>query len=232
MIKKPYGEEDPFASIELIASTKVIEKYEADQIPVLAARVSHAGSGKTGEEVEKDNKLMSFLAEHRHMTPFEHQSATFKIVAPIFVVREWHRHRTQAYNEISMRYSSDAVGKLYYPQEWRMQANRDKQSSAGNLDEETTKMADRLLQRTYIQSIGTYKQLLKVGVCREQARTVIPVGNYTEMYATASLRNWFAFWLLRSDEHAQWEIRKYSDCIADILRELWPNSWAALENNK
>jgi thymidylate synthase ThyX len=119
-IKKPYGEKDPYASVELIASTGLhSEKYKIDQMPVLSARVSHAQSGKTGDNSEADKKLMNYLAKNLHMTPFEHQSATFKIVLPLFVAREWMRHRTQAYNEVSMRYSSDPVGKFYIPQIWR-----------------------------------------------------------------------------------------------------------------
>ena len=137
IIKYPYGKQDPHAKVELIASTTIhSEKYISDQMPVLSARVSHAGSGKTGESPEHDIKLMNYLAQHKHMTPFEHQSATFKVVLPLFVAREWMRHRTQSYNEVSMRYSSDPVGKFYYPEIWREQATRNKQSSAGNVTDQ------------------------------------------------------------------------------------------------
>lgn len=232
MIIKPYGNKDPYAELELVASTMMeSSKYGTDQMPVLAARVSHAGSGKTGENKENDIKLMKFLADHKHMTPFEHQSATFRIVAPIFVFREWHRHRTQAYNEVSMRYSSNPVGNLFYPQKWRMQATRDKQSSAGCLDEYDSRLADAILKDSYDTSIKAYNSLVSLGVAREQSRIVVPVGNYTEMYATASLRNWYGFWLLRSDEHAQKEIRDFSDAIGEILSSLWPDSWAALRGS-
>jgi len=116
-IIRPYGDQDPYALVQLIASTIVhSDNFEVDQMPALAARVSHANSGDTGEDVDADKKLMRYLANHKHMTPFEHQSATFKIVLPLFVAREWMRHRTQAYNEISMRYTDDPVGKMFVPE--------------------------------------------------------------------------------------------------------------------
>lgn len=230
LIKKPYGDLDPYASIELIASTQMAStNYVADQMPVLSARVSHADSGKTGDNPEEDVKLMNYLAKHKHLTPFEHQYITFKVVLPIFVVREWHRHRTQAYNEISMRYSSDTIGKLFSPIMWREQATRNKQSSAGFISGTKQIEANRILEIAYSGSISAYNSLIALNVCREQARIVVPVGNYTEMYASASLRNWFGFCLLRCDPNAQLEIRKYADNIVEILSELYPDSWGALK---
>lgn len=233
MIIKPYGNRDPFASIELIASTKMENtKYKTDQMPVLSARVSHSDSGKTGEDINSDVKLMRYLAKHKHLTPFEHQSATFRVVAPLFVIREWERHRTQSYNEVSMRYSSDPVGNFHIPESWRKQESRNKQSSAGTLDDFHSNMAYDILETAYNTALASYKELIALGVCREQARMVVPVGNYTELYVTANLRNWYNFWVLRSHETAQLEIRKYSDAISNILEEIWPTAWAALKENK
>ncbi|GAH15727.1 unnamed protein product [marine sediment metagenome] len=226
-IKRPYGERDPHASVELIASTNLhSEKYKVDQMPVLSARVSHAQSGKTGDNPDADKKLMCYLAKHLHMTPFEHQSVTFKVVLPLFVAREWMRHRTQAYNEVSMRYSSDPVGKFYMPQIWRRQASRNKQSSAGEVEDQEG--CTTILQEAYEHSLSAYKKLLDMGVCREQARSIVPVGNYTEFYATANLRNWVGFYKLRIAEDAQWEIRQYARCVGEFLNELWPESWSSL----
>lgn len=231
-IVKPYGEQDPYSLIELIARTEVCStKFQSDHMPALAARVSHAESGKTGEDVEGDEKLMKYLADHKHMTPFEHQSVTFKVVAPIFVVREWHRHRTQAYNEMSMRYTDDAVGKMFVPELWREQCTRNKQGSAGGIKDYNQQFATIIAQRAYRFAIDSYEELLKIGVCREQARTVIPVGNYTEFYATASLRNWYGFYALRHAQDAQKEIRDYADAIDVILTELWPTSWGVLKDS-
>ena len=229
IVRYPY-EGDPNAVIELVAQTHVEdERYEADQMPVLSARVSHAGSDKTGNDAEADIKLMNYLASHKHMTPFEHQYVTFRVKAPIFVFREWHRHRTQAYNEVSMRYCSDPVGTLYRPYTWRQQATRNKQSSAGTLIPALHMQAEAILQEAYTVAIRSYNDLLDLGVCREQARTVIPVGNYSDMYASANLRNWAGFCALRQDPNAQWEIRMFANAIDEMLHEIYPNSWGALK---
>ena len=230
MKRLPFGSRDPHAEIEMVAATQAVLPHHtpADWMPVAAARVSHAANEKTGHDPEADRKLMGFLARHRHMTPFEHQSVTFRVVAPLFVFREWHRHRTQAYNEISMRYTSDPVGKLYRPQEWRVQKGKDKQSSAGTLDEHKAGKADQLLRDAYAVALDSYSELIALGVAREQARIVVPVGNYSEMYATANLRNWAAFCALRCASSAQWEIRQYADAINDMLVQLWPDAWGVL----
>ncbi|MCK5019016.1 MAG: FAD-dependent thymidylate synthase [Candidatus Peribacteraceae bacterium] len=231
-IIKPYGDQDPHAMIELIAKTDVVgDTFTTDQMPIMSARVSHAGSGKTGDDPEADLRLMKWLADHKHMTPFEHQSATFKIVAPLFVIREWHRHRTQSYNEMSMRYTDSPVGKFHFPEAWREQATRNKQSSAGNLSDYKQDTADLILKKAYNTSLTAYNDLCDIGVCREQARMVVPVGNYSEFYATANLRNWYGFWLLRHDPDAQKEIRVYADAIDEMLTEIWPESWECLKNS-
>ena len=227
IIKYPFGKQDPYARVELIASTQVhSEKYQVDQMPVLSARVSHAQSGKTGDNPEADKALMNYLAKYQHMTPFEHQSVTFKVVIPIFISREWLRHRTQSYNEVSTRYSSDPIGRFFYPQVWREQAMRNKQSSAGTVGDQEG--CTQILKEAYDFALASYKKLLDKGVCREQARFVVPFGNYTEFYATANLRNWVGFYRLRIAPDAQWEIRQYARCIGEILDELLPNSWHVL----
>ena len=229
-IKYPYGEQDPYARVDLIASTQVCgTRYNVDQMPVLSARVSHAQSGKTGEDAHADKRLMNYLAKHLHMTPFEHQSVTLKIVLPLFVAREWMRHRSQSYNEVSMRYSSVPVGKFYFPQIWRKQEERNKQSGSGAVDDQEG--CTQILRQAYQGAMEAYKKLLEKGVCREQARSTVPVGNYTEFYATANLRNWAGFYKLRIADDAQWEIRQYARCIGEILRELWPNSWDAMQHS-
>ncbi len=231
-IIRPYGDKDPHASIELIASTVVhSEKFTADQMPSLAARVSHADSGKTGDNPEDDLKLMNYLGKHKHMTPFEHQSVTFKIVTPLFVRSEWHRHRTQSFSEISMRYTDDPVGKLFIPEVWRKQCTRNKQGSAEPIESYHQEFATNLAKKTYTAAMEGYEAMIKLGVCREQARIFVPVGNYTEFYATANLRNWYGFYALRHAEDAQQEIRVYAEAIDEILTELWPESWGSLKES-
>lgn len=227
-VKYPFGESDPYASISLIAHTKVCgDKYRTDQMPVLSARVSHSQSGKTGDNPEADIKLMNYLSRHKHMTPFEHQSVTFKIIIPLFLGREWLRHRTQSFNEVSQRYSSDPIGKFFFPVSWRQQATRNKQSSAGDIEDQEG--CTRILKDGYDHALKTYHALLGKGVCREQARAIVPFGNYTEFYATANLRNWAGFYSLRIAEDAQWEIRQYASCVGEFLQEIWPDSWGALQ---
>lgn len=233
---KPYGDQDPYAEIELVAYSRMVEKQDSegfftDLMPVRAARVSHANDHTTGADDEADDKLMQYLAKHKHMTPFEHQSATFRVVAPLFVFREWHRHRTQSYNEMSMRYTSDPVGKLFKPERWRKQASKNKQSSAGALEGEDAKKANLALTIAYQYAIGSYEKLIALGVARELARIVVPVGNYSEMYATANLRNWAAFCALRCADGAQWEIRQYAIAINTALVELWPRSWKVMQDH-
>ncbi len=228
IIKYPYGDKDSYASVSLIASTRVhSDKYTVDQAPALAARVSNAQSGKTGDNPEADKKLMKYLADNLHMTPFEHQSATFKVIIPLFIARHWIRHRTQSYNEVSTRYTSDHVGKVFYPITWREQSAKNKQSSADSVSNQEE--CRKILKDGYDHAINTYNKLLEKGVCREQARLIVPLGNYTEFYATANLRNWAAFYKLRIAQDAQWEISQYARCIGEILDEIWPNSWSVLK---
>lgn len=231
--KNPFEYDDPYAQVALISKTEIVfsEKFNPDQMPLLAARVSHGNDLKTGENEENDIKLMNFLATHKHMTPFEHTHATFKIVCPLFVAREWHRHRTQSYNEISMRYTSDPVGKFWIPNEsdMRINATRNKQSSSGCLSPEIARKITEELKEHYQSTLNLYNKFVNdYQWAREQARCVVPVGNYTEFYATANLRNWAHFANLRCATDAQKEIRCYANTISDMLYEIYPNTWKTL----
>jgi thymidylate synthase (FAD) len=193
---------------------------------VSAARVSHGREDKTGDDPQKDLKLMRFLAEHKHFSPFEHQSATFLIEAPLYVAREWMRHRTQAFNEISMRYTSDPSDTYYIPDTFRAQAVKNKQSSEGEVDDQAS--ASDVYKRAIILAKGHYDQLLASGVAREIARGVLPTSMVTRFYATANLRNWAHWYSLRSDMGAQLEIRHYAHEIDKQLIALWPEAWGVL----
>ena len=130
-----------------------------------------------------------------------------------------------------MRYTDDPVGKFYVPQAFRKQDSRNKQGSAKNIEGIVAASAHRILAKSYNDSLLAYENLLACGVAREQARMVVPVGNYSEMYATANLRNWFAFWVLRHTTDAQQEIRVYADAIDTMLSDLWPKSWKCLKES-
>lgn len=228
--------------VKLVAYTETAmddfyERERADFIPVSAARVSHGNEDNTGQDPERDLKLMQYLAAHKHFSPFEHQSATFLIEAPLFVAREWMRHRTQAFNEISMRYTSDPADTYWIPDTWRKQATKNKQSSAGAIEgyieTEATHGVDRLPEDLYKDAVEfaveTYNRFVAGGMAREQARAVLPVGMVTRFYATANLRNWAHWYGLRSGEGAQQEIRHYAGKIDTIFTNMWPNSWGVLK---
>lgn len=180
------------------------------------------------EHAPGDEKLLKYLYIHGHMTPFEMAGAIIEVQAPIFVFREWHRHRTQSYNELSARYTT--LPDLFYtPSYERMltskQSTTNKQSS-----EAATFTANEIAEYTRrIQDVQTmareaYEWLLSKGVAREVARTVIPVSQYSRMRASANLRNWLGFLTLRTDPAAQWEIRQYADALATMLSEKFPRT--------
>ena len=165
------------------------------------------------------------------MTPFEMCGATFEVKLPIFGTREWQRHRTQSYSEASARYAplpeeyfSPELGRLFRKNEANKQANALKGS-----DELTTEVAEDWLQKLtafYAEAEAFYQEGLRIGIPKELARIVMPVGHYTKMYASANLRNWMQFLRLRQDGAAQEEIRVYADAIATLLTERFPRTMA------
>lgn len=235
---------DEYSRLEVIACTDLIDnhKYSVDQMPLLAARISTLREGKTGESKEKDMHLISdTLAQNKHMTPFEHVSVTFRVVAPIFVIREWQRHRVPfSYNEMSMRYvrATDADSKVfrfYTPAQWRYQSKTNKQGSSSKTPEEMgfdPTHLDDSVRHSYLLAKQVYLYLQKHEVASELCRLVLPVATYSEMYVTANIRGWYNFYELRADEAAQWEIRQYAIAIGKILGEWFPDSWKALSKWK
>lgn len=178
--------------------------------------------------VPGDEKLLKYLWDHKHYTPFEMAGATFEIQAPIFVVREWHRHRTQSYNELSSRYTE--LPDLYYiPSIERLMAGRqaksNKQGSAEGFTQHDAELIRDQIHDNVIDCRQRYTHLLAQGVSRELARLVIPVNQYTRFRASANLRNWLAFLTLRLDAGAQWEIREYAGAVSQMIQELFPRTW-------
>lgn len=221
------------STVTLIAFTALnpeVSSLDIDFMPVLAARVSHGQDGKTGGNEAADLKLMKYLAENKHFSPFEHVSVTFLIECPLFVRSEWHRHRTQAYNEISMRYSESNIGEVWVPDVFRKQDTRNKQSSAGAIEKQEE--ARSILLQSYSQSVKDYYRLLELGVAREQARGVIPSGHMTRFYASANMRNWAHFCMLRCADDAQFEIRELANEVDNQLGELYPNTWRCLRETR
>ena len=199
---------------------------DAAFLPVSAARVSHGREDKTGEDTDKDIRLMEYLAEHQHFSPFEHQSVTFLVEAPLYVAREWMRHRTQSFNEISMRYTSDPSDTYYIPEVFRAQAAKNRQASEGQVLNQTEA---RLAYGTALsRAKSCYDDLIAMGVAREIARGVLPTSMVTRFYSTANLRNWAHWYKLRSTEDAQLEIRYYASKVDALLYSLWPDAWSCL----
>jgi len=220
-----------------IGKVDYIQHMGTDLTIVNSARVSF---GKHKEVLdEKDRKLINYLVRHRHTSTFEHNLVTFRFVVPLFVRSQHHRHRTWSYNEISRRYTDINI-QFYEPEAFRTQHKTNRQAS--NADElidppveaifqvqpngyqayAGEKNASQALKAHHKQSLALYETLMQAGVCREQARGVLPQNLYTEYYGTVSLLNALKFISLRSHEGAQWEIRKVADAMLELMEQLWP----------
>lgn len=211
--------------------------WGSDELIVESARMStqKGFQGWGAAEAPGDEKLLKFLWENRHSTPFEFAGATFEIRAPICVFREWHRHRTQSYTEASARYAPlPAIDYMPTIDRLLRKNGANKQANAVKGAEELTQEAaqDWLweLQAHYERSEDVYKAGLKAGVPKELARLALTVGRYSTMRASTDLRNWLGFEVLRSDHHpdgeaAQEEIRLYANAVGDFLAKLFPRTW-------
>lgn len=204
----------------------------ADDLSVVnSARVSF---GKKIEQLSPADKgLIGFLMREKHGTPFEHNFFRFHISAPIFVVREWFRHRIGwSYNEYSGRYSQLAT-EAYVPEldKVRSQVGKPGSYTFETMPSELGEEVISIMQDSYNNSFHTYEELLNLGVAKELARNVVPVATYTEFYATTNARALMNFINLRAHETAQYEIRVYAKALAEILKEHMPETYAAFEQN-
>ncbi|MDQ3670096.1 MAG: FAD-dependent thymidylate synthase [Actinomycetota bacterium] len=193
---------------------------------VNAARVSFA---RRKEEMdESDEGLIRFLMRDRHGTPFEHNSFRFHIRSPIFVAREWMRHRVGSFNEFSMRYAK-ATDEFYVPDadDVRSQVGKPGAYSFEPVSAELAETTREELRAVYDAAYATYQRLVEIGVARELARSVIPVGAYTEFFWTVNARSLMNFVSLRAAESAQREIRRYADACEQFLAEKMPVTHAA-----
>lgn len=208
---------------------RLIDIMGDDSSIVQAARVSY---GKGTKTVNEDRGLIRYLMRHRHTTPFEMVEFKFHIKLPIFVARQWIRHRTANVNEYSGRYS-EMKDEFYIPEleQIRFQSQINKQGrSEETLDENTSKEILQLLKANQLKSYEDYKALLDKGLTREIARITLPLSNYTEWYWKIDLHNLFHFLNLRLDSHAQYEIRVYAEAIANIVKVVVPLAWEAFED--
>ena len=204
---------------------QLVDCMGGDLSVVNAARVSY---GKRKEAFdEKDTKLIRYLATHEHTSPFRHAYLQFHVKAPIFVFRQWMKHQVGcSWNEISGRYVEFPEDEFHVPSLFRQQAVVNKQGSEGAVADQ--KAATAAYLDSCKASVAAYKQLLELGVCREQARCVLPLGLYSEVYWTTSLQAVAHFIRLRSESHAQWEIQEYARAVRALVEPRFPASLAAL----
>ena len=205
---------------------------------VNSARVSF---GKHKTEIDgRDKKLVSYLIKHRHSSTFEHNVVTFRFVVPIFVRSQHHRHRTWSYNEISRRYT-DINMQFYEPESFRTQHESNRQASSEEMINPLVAYP-RLIYSPMVSSsavkehgeisLELYNRLIQAGVCREQARCVLPQNMYTEYYGTVNLNNLLKFIDLRIHAGAQWEIQEVARACLKIAGELWPVAIEAYYSSK
>lgn len=219
-----------------IGKVELVDYVGSDLTIVNSARVSF---GKRKEELDNsDEKLIDYLIRHRHTSVLEHNFVTFRFKVPLFVRSQHHRHRTWSYNEISRRYTEENL-QFYEPKQFRTQHKSNRQASNENelinpwIDE-----SGQLIQGCRVEdavkshhqvSVDLYNKMMDVGVCREQARGILPQNLYTEYYGSANLNNILKFVDLRTHEGAQWEIQRAAQAVLQVISELYPITVAAYQ---
>ena len=217
-----------------IGRVDYVQHMGSDLTVVNSARVSF---GVEKEELdERDRKLINYLIKHRHTSTLEHNLITFRFVVPLFVRSQHHRHRTWSYNEISRRYT-DVNIQFYEPKQFRTQHKSNRQAS--NAEElinpqiewdKTT--ACQSISHHHQKSLALFNTLIEAGVCREQARGVLPQNLYTEYYGSVNLSNLLKFIDLRTHMGAQWEIQKVAEACLEIATDLFPETVGAYRKIK
>jgi len=207
-----------------IKEIKVLDKGWVKLIDVMGSdlRICQAARVSTGATADKgpiqNQKLINYLYKNGHTSPFEQVALSFHVKCPIFVARQWFRHRTQSYNETSARYKP-FEWECYQPEEWRLQDTKNIQGSTHYVHSEPERY-NRIMNDAYKSSKHFYELALEENVVREQARTVMPVGQYTEFFSTLNLKNLLDFLMKRMHPHAQYEIRVYANALNEILHQI------------
>lgn len=209
---------------------RLVDYLGSDQRIVQSARVSYGNGTKT---VSQDAGLIDYLLRHQHTSPFEQVVFTFHVKMPIFVARQWVRHRTGRMNEVSGRYSI-MKDEFYVPEtkDIEPQSKDNKQGRSDEpFDEAKAKEIQAALQKGQKDSYDSYSELLDTGLAREVARINLPLSLYTEFYWQMDLNNLFRFLKLRLDGHAQYEIRQYAKVMLELVRKVCPLAVASFEND-
>lgn len=219
---------------------ELVESWGSDERIVESARMSTGGGFVSWDSYEGHPKgdagLLSYLYKNKHATPFEMAGLTIEVQAPIFVFRQWHRHRTQSYNEMSARYTP-LPDECFVPSVDRCIVVNGSNKQARGSVERTPSHAEVIawlesLQESYRFARDVYMNGLDIGIPKELARLPVSVANYSQMRASANLRNWLAFLTLRSDPHAQEEIRVYADAVGEMIAKNFPRTWALFVEGK
>ena len=210
-----------------IGKVDYVSHMGSDLTVVNSARVSF---GVEKEKLDqKDIKLINYLIKHKHTSTLEHNLITFRFKVPLFIRSQHHRHRTWSYNEISRRYT-DVNLEFYEPPKFRTQHESNRQASKDELidpailrfEDGSEILASGAVRTHHQRSLDLYNELIELGVCREQARGVLPQNLYTEYYGTVNLNNLMKFIGLRIHEGAQWEIQQVALACLDIAQDLYP----------
>lgn len=208
---------------------ELVDVFGDDLSIVNAARVSF--SAEASEFTEKDQRLMRYLWQHDHTSPFRMASVKFRVKAPVFVLRQWMKHVIGcSWNEASARYT-EIKEEFFKPTAWRLQHKTSKQSSYGETSTQISNEAFTRLDESYMLAYTNYKWMLEQGICREQARVLLPVGMYSSCIWKADLQAIMHFLTLRLDEHAQVEIQEFAKAIKQIVSTQFPQSIKLLDQS-
>jgi thymidylate synthase (FAD) len=210
---------------------RLVDYFGGDQRIVQSARVSY---GEGTKSVSQDGALIDYLLRHQHTSPFEQVVMTFHVKMPIFVARQWVRHRTGRMNEVSGRYSI-MKEEFYVPEADKVspQSKDNKQGRATEaFDSETANKIINQLEEGQKSSYENYSELLDAGLAREIARINLPLSLYTEFYWEMDLHNLFHFLKLRLDSHAQYEIRVYAEVMLEMCKKVAPMATESFINHQ
>lgn len=211
---------------------RLVDHMGSDLSIVRNARVSYDAEWRAGEDEGSDARLINYLYNHGHNTPFEAVTLTFDVKAPIFVFRQWHRHRTQSYNELSARYR-ELPEEFYIPEPSQIttQSTDNKQMRTDEVHPEAEKFRQMMCTNNEA-AFAVYKRMIAEGCPRELARSVLPVSTYSHMFATMNLNNLFKFLGERLHPHAQYEIRVYAEAMLKLIEPIAPVAVAAFKKKQ
>lgn len=208
---------------------RLVDSMGSDLSIARNARVSYDAEWRAGEDKGSDARLINYLYNNGHNTPFEAVTFTFEVKAPIFVLRQWHRHRTQSFNELSARYK-ELPEEFYIPEVAQIttQSTDNKQMRTDEVHPQAEQFR-HYMESQNASAFRIYKEMIEDGCPRELARSVLPVAAYSHMFATMNLHNLFRFLAERLHPHAQYEIRVYAEAILELIKDVAPVAVAAFK---